>query len=117
MTKKTKKLSNRTEPATEGFDTVTWLRHNARKLQSAIDSVELNGDGEHPATVASLSRLSEALTKVCGELRQHERHALRQLDSYPVEAIVTRLMNLPDDERTKIGRQLLGTDGEESLLQ
>lgn len=110
------KVSKRVLDPAEDFDTLVSLRRNAARLQAAIDSVQLNGSGEHRSTTAAVSRMSEALTKVCAELRQHERHSQRQLDSFPIDALVERLKALPEDQRRDIARELGGERDEESLL-
>lgn len=98
------------------FDTEASLRANAIKLQAALDSIELHGDGEHSSTIQELARISVALTGVCAELRQHSKAAQRQLDSFPIAALVERLKGLPDEDRDRIRRELGGEKDEESLL-
>jgi len=98
------------------YDTESILRTTAEKLRACLEGMETHGDGEHPAVVADIARISTALTTTCAEIRQHAKAAVREVAAIGVDAIVVYLKTLPMDARKEIARDLAGEDDEAPLL-
>lgn len=66
-------------------------------------------------TAMAAAALGRALVAFQSERRQQAKVDQRQLDSFPIAALVERLKGLPEEDRDRIRRELGGED-EGSLL-
>lgn len=98
------------------FDPVELLEARARQLRELLDGIETHGDGEHESTLRSIARLSVALTSVCAELRQNQRHLIREVARIPLDQILGYLKTLPMQQLVEIAKELTNADADEGLL-
>ncbi len=98
------------------FDTREGLQAVAKKLRAVIDGFELHGDGEHPAVLSDLARISTALTTCYAEIRQAQKAEVREVHAIPLETILSYLRTLPESKRHDIAAELTNADAKESLL-
>lgn len=102
--------------AKKPIETEALLHEVIAKLRECMASIELRGDGEHPATVGNLARISTALISAAAEMRQHEKRRADAVSSIPLDQIVAYLRTLPDVKRRDVCRDVLGSDDELPLL-
>ncbi len=103
-------------PQSAPYDTESVLQAVAEKLREILDSMKTHGDGEHPAVVADIARISVALTTTCAELRQSAKARVREISTIPIDQIVAYLRTLPMETRLDIARDLTGADADQGLL-
>jgi len=109
-------MMKRTEIKGKPIDTESLLQGTAVKLRDTLSSLELNGDGEHEATVKGIARLSGAIAAICGELRQHAKGKARALAEFSLDDIVAHLRSLPKGRRDEAFTLAFGADESEPLL-
>jgi len=84
------------------LDTDGIMSSNVEALRSALESIELHGDGEHKATVQDLARISVALTTACAEVRQQAKARKRELAAYTDDELTDYIRGLPERRREAI---------------
>ncbi len=109
-------MASKKTTSTAPYDTKAVLQATAEKLRAVLESMEIHGDGEHPAVVADIARISTALTTTCAEIRQSARSTVREVSSIPLDQIVTYLKTMSMADRADIARDLTGADDLEPLL-
>ncbi len=100
----------RAKPPPPGpYDAEGLLRLAADRLRALMDSIQINGAGEHDSTVKNLARTSQAISATCSELRQIAKAHAIAVALVPEIDIIRRLQALPDDRRAAVCREILGT--------
>lgn len=84
-------------------------------LKRSLDELETS-ELTTPATIAGKSRLTEAMIKLSGELRQLQKQHRRDLARYTVEELVEHILGLADKQQKAIADAILRDGRAESSL-
>lgn len=103
--------SKKPPPKLVVLDPEAMLMESYASLKRSMDALD-----NDPSAYAAKSRLSEALIKISGEMRQLQKQHRRDLDRYTVEELVDHILGLDDKQQKAIADAILRDGRAESSL-
>lgn len=103
--------AKKTPPKPVVLDPEAMLMESYASLKRSMDALD-----NDPSAYAAKSRLSEALIKISGELRQLQKQHRRDLAKYTVDELVEHVLGLGDKQQKAIADAILRDGRAESSL-